>query len=351
MSLMAYYVDGELQTSNTSSDSLSKSNSDKNAVNSDTFLTLLVAEMQNQDPLEPTSNTEWVSQYATFTQVEQMGEMADSMDVLRANSLVGKEVIMKVTSVSTGETSYVRGVVDYITMEEGKPLLNIGGSSYSLDDLDTVASDDYFDCYDFYTKFTGMMDALPSVNQIDKSYKTTMGEIFDLYDNMTDKQKAYMQQYAPTYLTNYESYIKKMEDLGITFTSKKEDETTLDTLLDSFNTKMEELMKQISGISTSISSSSTSGSGSSSGDTSNTTDNTAGTTGNTDSTAGTTGNADSAAGGSEGTTDGTGETDNDTTENNENAAEEAGTTTPSTEAGNEDSDISDDTLDKITEDI
>ena len=59
--------------------------------------------MQNQDPLEPTSNTEWVSQYATFTQVEKMGEMAESVDLLRANDLVGKEVIMKVTSESTGE--------------------------------------------------------------------------------------------------------------------------------------------------------------------------------------------------------------------------------------------------------
>ncbi len=77
--------------------------SSNSVVDSDTFLTLLVAEMQNQDPLEPTSNTEWVSQYATFTQVQQISEMADSMDLVRANNLIGKEVVMKVTSSSTGE--------------------------------------------------------------------------------------------------------------------------------------------------------------------------------------------------------------------------------------------------------
>ena len=38
-------------------------------VNSETFLSLLVAEMTNQDPLEPTSNTEFVSQMAQFTQL------------------------------------------------------------------------------------------------------------------------------------------------------------------------------------------------------------------------------------------------------------------------------------------
>ena len=66
--LVAPIVDGELQTRTDSGDSLTKKSNNKNEIDSDMFLTLLVAEMQNQDPLEPTSNTEWVSQYATFTQ-------------------------------------------------------------------------------------------------------------------------------------------------------------------------------------------------------------------------------------------------------------------------------------------
>ena len=49
MSLVAPYVDGKLQTSTTSSDSLGRKSSNS-VVDSDTFLTLLVAEMQNQDP-------------------------------------------------------------------------------------------------------------------------------------------------------------------------------------------------------------------------------------------------------------------------------------------------------------
>lgn len=342
MSLMATYVDGELQTSNASTDSLSKSSSAKNSVvDSDTFLTLLVAEMQNQDPLEPTSNTEWVSQYATFTQVEQMGEMADSMDMLRANNLVGKEVIMKVTSVSTGETSYVRGVVDYITMEDGKPLLNIGGANYSLDDLDTVASDDYFDCYDFYTEFTGMIDALPSANAIDTSYKTAVEELFNMYDDITDNQLEYMQTYAPAYLSKYETYIKTMEDLGVTYKSKKEDEVTLDKLLDAFNSKMDDLMKQLSGISASGSTGGTESTESAKG--TENADNKENEDGaeNVDGTE----NAD----GLEGATDGTEGTSGDAdTGDDTSGGETAGTETG---AENEDSEVSDETLDKITEDI
>ena len=133
--------DGKLQTHSTSGDSLSsKSKKDNSTIDSDMFLSLLVAEMQNQDPLEPTSNTEWVSQYATFTQVQKMSEMAESVDLLRANDLVGKEVIMKVTSESTGDVTYARGTVDFITVEGGKPIIWIDDKQYSMSDLDTVVS-------------------------------------------------------------------------------------------------------------------------------------------------------------------------------------------------------------------
>lgn len=247
-SLIAPYVDGELQTTTTSSTSLanSSSSSSNDVVNSDTFLTLLVAEMQNQDPLEPTSNTEWVSQYATFTQVEQIGEMRDSMDVMRANSLVGQEVIMKVTSESTGDVSYVRGVVDYIVMENGEAYLVINEEKYSMDDLDTVASSDYFTMYDKYSEFVSMIDALPSLNSIDKTYEGTIGELYEFYNGLTDNEKSYIEKFASGYVASYKAYVEKMETLGIKFTiQENEEETTIDDLLDAFNKKMDELMKQI----------------------------------------------------------------------------------------------------------
>ena len=295
MSLIAPYVDGKLQTSTTSSDSLANSSSgNNNVVNSDTFLTLLVAEMQNQDPLEPTSNTEWVSQYATFTQVEQMGEMRDSMDVLRANSLIGKEVVMKVTSETTGETTYKRGVVDYIVMEDGEALLVIDEEKYSMDDLDSVASEEYFTAFDKYSEFTAMIDALPSLNAIDKSYQNTIGELFDYYNSLTDYEKEYIDKYAAGYVASYKSYIEKMEDYGITYTVKTEEVTTLDDILEAFNKKMEALMTQLSE-SAANSSNNSSASGSdnttaagsaSAGNSTGGTENTESTTGSTDSTNG-----------------------------------------------------------------
>lgn len=44
------------------------------------FLQLLVAQMQYQDPLEPTDNTQYIAQMATFTQVEATTEMATKLN-------------------------------------------------------------------------------------------------------------------------------------------------------------------------------------------------------------------------------------------------------------------------------
>ncbi|MGE0768261.1 MAG: flagellar hook assembly protein FlgD [Hyphomicrobiaceae bacterium] len=61
------------------------------------FLKLLIAQMQNQDPLEPMKSSDYVAQLATFSQVEKSVEMNTRLsDVLsavqmqQAGDLLGK---------------------------------------------------------------------------------------------------------------------------------------------------------------------------------------------------------------------------------------------------------------------
>lgn len=61
-------------------------------VNSETFLNLMVAEMTNQDPLEPTSNTEFITQLASFSQLSYMKDSSKYALANYASSLVGKVV-------------------------------------------------------------------------------------------------------------------------------------------------------------------------------------------------------------------------------------------------------------------
>ena len=241
----------QLQTQTVTSDSLTTKTKNNNVIDSDMFLTLLVAEMQNQDPLEPTSNTEWVSQYATFTQVQQMTEMSRSMDQIRANSLVGKEVIMKVTSESTGEVTYKRGKVEYVQVENGKSLLVIDGGQYSIDDLDSVISDEYSEAYDQYSTWIAKLHALPSLQFIDETYENTLKELFDDFYAMTDYQQQYMQTYAADELAMFSEYLHALELYGIKFEEPDPDSNksaTLDDLLEDFNSKTDDILDKLNSL-------------------------------------------------------------------------------------------------------
>src|SRR3954465_1748367 len=83
----------------------------------DVFLKLLVAQMRYQDPNSPASTTEFMSQTATFTQVEKLEELAKQnaslltlQKSLSAGALVGHSVSWtdESGSTQTGTVSSVR---------------------------------------------------------------------------------------------------------------------------------------------------------------------------------------------------------------------------------------------------
>ncbi len=145
--------DGKIIESNSAA-SLAKESSKKSnsTVDKDQFLQLLVAQMKYQDPLEPTSNTEYVSQYATFSELEQMQNMSASLELARASGLVGQTVLMDVTD-SAGRTTTIQGNVDYVVYEANKAYLSINGELYSLDDLNNVADQKYLAAYSKAAEF------------------------------------------------------------------------------------------------------------------------------------------------------------------------------------------------------
>lgn len=93
------------QAGTTSTQASSKSNEEKNM-----FLQLLVAQLSNQDPLNPTEDTEFLAQLAQFTQVEELQKLNEGMtsmveaydreQFLNATSLLGTSVLAGGTTVS-----------------------------------------------------------------------------------------------------------------------------------------------------------------------------------------------------------------------------------------------------------
>lgn len=207
MSLVAPVKNGEVQdvTKLTSSEETKTSNS---SLDKQAFLQLLVAQMKYQDPLEPTSNTEYISQLATFSELEEMQNMRSSIDLQRASSLVGQEVFVKTTDAATGSTDYVHGKVDYVIYENGKAYLSIDGNNYPLDDLDSIYNGEYTEAYNAAFDWTVALNKLPALDKLTVSDEDDVMDLKDTYDNMTDYQKTFL---TAENREKIENYVKKME--------------------------------------------------------------------------------------------------------------------------------------------
>ena len=101
------------------------------------FLKLLVAQMTQQDPLNPKSDLEMIPQMVSFTQLEQSKNMqADiaslrgQQEILQANSLLGRTV-----EIQDKSKAVITGPVTAVQMEEGTPKLVVNGSKHGLGDL------------------------------------------------------------------------------------------------------------------------------------------------------------------------------------------------------------------------
>jgi flagellar basal-body rod modification protein FlgD len=86
---------GANAASNTPSSSSSTTSGTDKLANEQTFLQLLVSQLQNQDPLNPADGTQFVTQLAQFSQLEQM---------LSINTNVGA-IRQQIAPISTSSTS------------------------------------------------------------------------------------------------------------------------------------------------------------------------------------------------------------------------------------------------------
>lgn len=118
--------------------------SSNSSLDKDAFLQLLVTQMQYQDPLEPTSNTEYMSQLAQFSTVEELQNLETSFGNSQAMNLTGQYVILNVPD-AAGNVKQISGLVDYVTLSEGKTYFHIGDDYYPSEYLDSVVSIDYLE--------------------------------------------------------------------------------------------------------------------------------------------------------------------------------------------------------------
>jgi flagellar basal-body rod modification protein FlgD len=120
---------------------MSQTSAISGALGQDQFLQLLIAQLQNQDPLDPVSDRDFIAQLATLSQLQgiqdlnaNFGEMLKLQQLTNGASLLGKTV--EYTPVGGGPTA--SGTVRSLAAEGGQFVLVVGEARVGLDQISAV---------------------------------------------------------------------------------------------------------------------------------------------------------------------------------------------------------------------
>ncbi len=114
-------------------------NPNQNFLSSDSFLKILAAELQYQDPLEPQSNSEFVSQMASFSGLDYQERIVDGIEALSlSSSLTQGAALIGTTVTFSGTDGATSGTVERLTVSDGAVTLVVDGREVPLGDVTAV---------------------------------------------------------------------------------------------------------------------------------------------------------------------------------------------------------------------
>ena len=217
-SYMAQIKDGQVTSSISKVDkNTGKIESDKvsdtagGELDKEAFLQLLVAQMKYQDPLEPTDNTEYISQLANFSSLEQMQNMNESLknmstasDLQRASNLVGKFATVN----SNGHE--ITGKVDAVEYKDGTAYLKIDDKSYPLSDLVESIDSTYLTAVTLSEQFNKILASIPDMEYFSDLDAGKVTNLRQAYEAMDMYQQTFISAEALGKLKAYEERLAEI---------------------------------------------------------------------------------------------------------------------------------------------
>ena len=117
----------------TNSSSTSNAAQRQTQLNTQSFLQLLTAQMSNQNPLDPVSDTQYFSQLAQLGQVQSLQTMEQTMKLGQVQSLIGKQVSGSIDQ--NGVSTNVTGIVTGSSIQNGDYYLSVTDSAGNVQDV------------------------------------------------------------------------------------------------------------------------------------------------------------------------------------------------------------------------
>ena len=105
------------------------------------FLKLMTEQLKYQDPLKPMDNSQFLSQQAQFTQIEELQNLSSALttgnSLSQASSFIGKEVTV---TDPDDDTNTITGTVTAAHSNGSGAAIEMGGIAYPIDLIQTVKS-------------------------------------------------------------------------------------------------------------------------------------------------------------------------------------------------------------------
>jgi flagellar basal-body rod modification protein FlgD len=108
-----------------------KSTANAKQMGKDDFLKLLVGQLQNQDPMNPSSDQDFMGQMAQFSMLEQITNLAKTTEELAKSAKTTQSLGLLGHTVSyvDAEGTPTTGTVDNVVVSGGAPKLTVGGKT------------------------------------------------------------------------------------------------------------------------------------------------------------------------------------------------------------------------------
>lgn len=132
-------VGNSSNNSNALSNALTGASGNNGFVSQNTFLTLLITQLKNQDPMNPQDSSQFVSQLASFSSLEQMTQVNTKMETVLENSVVSMIGHTVTVADSTTQSGYAQGTVQGIVYYADGPAVVVNGKNYPLSSVQNVS--------------------------------------------------------------------------------------------------------------------------------------------------------------------------------------------------------------------
>jgi flagellar basal-body rod modification protein FlgD len=111
-----------------------------NDVNLETFIKLLVTELQSQDPLNPMDNSELINQVSQIRSIESNQRLTETLQsvLLGQNMATASSMLGRTINGLDDGSKEVRGKVDRVSVADGVPRLHVGEDTVQLKNVREV---------------------------------------------------------------------------------------------------------------------------------------------------------------------------------------------------------------------